>query len=203
MHYSISHQTTEFGFLSITPRKKLLKHILLSVRDGLALVRLGKHEYAVEAGQTLWLPFDCLASISYFPQTKVALVEVSSRVQQSLPKQAGFVELNELATAVLNRLSSMEESHDLRVNLYRVLLSELPSLKPTLQQSFVSKEISKWAPDQSSTLPTDLQLALKVREARRRVLSGAKVDDVVNRLFSGDLAAFTLMLETICGQDHF
>lgn len=203
MHYSISHQTTEFDFLSITPRKKLLKHILLSVNKGLALVRLGKHEYAVEPGQVIWLPFDCLTSISYLPQTTVSLVEVSCRVQQAMPKQAGFVELNELATAILNRLTTMEQAHELKLDLYRVFLSELSSLKPTLQQSALSQQISMWSPEQDSTLASDLQLALKVREARRRILSGEKEHQVVERLFSGNQAAFNVMLESICGQSHF
>ena len=203
MHYSISHQTTEFGFLSITPRKKLLKHLLLSVKEGLALVRLGKHEYAVEAGQVVWLPFDCLTSISYLPQTQVSVVEVSCRVQQSMPKQAGFVELNELATAVLNRLATMAQDHQLRQDLYRVLLSELTGLKPTLQQSSLSQQISMWSPEQASTLASELQLALKVREARRRILSGIKEHDVIESLFTGSQAAYTVTLETICGKSRF
>lgn len=200
MHYSISLQTTEFRFLSITSRKKLLKHSLLRVEEGLALVRLGKHEFAVEAGKLLWLPFDCLTSISYLPQTKVSMLEVSSRVQTKLPTQAGFVVLNELATALFNRLAQSDASHEQKQDLYRVLLTELPSLNPMLQQSKLGKRIAQWSPDQPSDLEKELQLVLRVREARRRVLSGGKLETVINELFAGDHVSFSALTESVYGK---
>lgn len=203
MHYSISLQTTEFDFLSITPRKKLLKHSLLRVEDGLALVRLGKNEFVVEPGKVLWLPFDCLTSITYFPQTKASIVEVSSRVAMPMPKQAGFVKLNELASALLNRLITLNAPHEAKLDLYRVLLAELTTLQPSLKHSKLGNAIAEWKPNQKSELPKELQLALTVREARRRLLSGGKQQTVVDELFGGDDASFALMLESICGQSSF
>lgn len=201
MHYSIALQTKEFGFLSITPRKKLLKHTLLRVEEGLALVRLGKHEYALEAGHSIWLPFDCLTSISYFPQTKVALTEVSSRVSQTMPKQAGYVKLNPLTNAVVERLASMNAPHEQKLDLYRVLLSELTTLQPVLKLNAPSQGIAQWSPKQeTSELSKEVQLTLRVREARRKLLSGSKKEQVVAELFDGNQAAFEAMYQSICGE---
>ncbi|OLQ93438.1 AraC family transcriptional regulator [Vibrio panuliri] len=204
MHYAISLKTTEFGFLSITPRKKLLKHCLLRVEDGLALVRLGKHEYAIEPGQAMWLPFDCLTSTTYFPNTTISMVEVSSRVQQSLPKQAGFVDFNELTTAVINRLVATDaQAHETKLELYRVLQAELASLHPKLRPSTLGNAVSQWSPEKDSELSKEIQLVLLVREARRQILSGSKPQAVVEQLFAGDQASFTLMVESICGEPDF
>ena len=80
MHYAISHHNNEFPYLVIQPRKRSLKHVLLRVNQGLALLKLGKIEYAIEDGQTVWLPFDALVGLTFFPNTCAQRVEVSCRI---------------------------------------------------------------------------------------------------------------------------
>ncbi|MFA0415414.1 AraC family transcriptional regulator [Vibrio renipiscarius] len=200
MHYSISHQTTNIEFLSITPRKKLLKHTLLTVECGLVLVRLGKHEYAVKEGQAIWLPFDCLASVCCLPQTRVQHTEVSCRVAQPLPKQAGYIELNELSQAIINRLAQMPDERLAKVELLNLLLKELTDCSPTLTLDSFSQQVSQWHPDQACDLPQDVQVTLRVREARKRLLSGQAQVKVINDLFSGNVDAFRALYHTIAGE---
>ena len=120
MHYAISFQAELYDFLASTPRKKLLKHQLICVEQGLVLIKLGKLEYAVEAGQSFWLPFDTLASITYTPATLVRDVQISSRVTLPLAKQGGYVELNELMLALLNRLVTLASNREAQLDLLAV-----------------------------------------------------------------------------------
>ncbi|WP_260262130.1 AraC family transcriptional regulator [Vibrio intestinalis] len=198
MHYSISHQTTEHHFLSITSRKKLLKHTLLRVEQGLVLARLGKQEYAIEEGQTLWLPFDSLTALTFFPQTKVSTIEVSCRVTKRLPANGGYVALNELAAALMNRLALLTE-HQQKQALLTVMLDELSQLKPKLENSPLSQQINHWSVNKPSSLAKDYQLVLQLREARKWLLSGKKEDQVIEQLFAGDQAAYQSLKSAILG----
>ncbi|MDA0150120.1 AraC family transcriptional regulator [Vibrio sp. LaRot3] len=198
MHYSISHQTTEHHFLSITSRKKLLKHTLLRVEQGIVLARLGKQEYAIEAGQSLWLPFDSLTALTFFPQTKTSTVEVSCRVTKPLPANGGYVGLNELTTALMNRLTILDE-HQHKQALLTVMLDELAQLKPKLENSALTQQINAWSVNQPSNLAKDCQLVLQLREARKWLLSGKKEDQVIEQLFAGDKAAYQSLKSAILG----
>lgn len=135
MHYAISHQLLRQDFLHSTPRRKLLKHTLLYVRGGLVLVKLGKQEYAVEADHAFWLPFDTLCSITYFPNTAVQLVEVSCRVTSPLSKQGGYVALNELSQALINRLNDVDSDNDIRNDQLKVMRHELSTMQPKLKKA--------------------------------------------------------------------
>ncbi|MCZ4293322.1 AraC family transcriptional regulator [Vibrio sinaloensis] len=199
MHYAISFQSELYDFLVSTSRKKLLKHQLICVEKGLALVKLGKQEYAVEAGQSFWLPFDALTSITYTPKTLVRSVQVSSRVTSQLPKQGGYVELNELMTAVLNRLATLVANREAQLDLLAVLRQELPSLKPVLKESKLSQKINHWKVNQTSSLANELQLVLTVREACKQMKSGKKREQVVSTLFDGNESLLTGLEKTILG----
>lgn len=199
MHYAISFQSELYDFLVSTSRKKLLKHQLICVEKGLALVKLGKQEYAVEAGQSFWLPFDALTSITYTPKTLVRSVQVSSRVTSQLPKQGGYVELNELMTAVLNRLATLVANREAQLDLLAVLRQELTSLKPVLKESKLSQKINHWKVNQTSSLANELQLVLTVREACKQMKSGKKREQVVSTLFDGNESLLTGLEKTILG----
>lgn len=199
MHYAISFQSELYDFLVSTSRKKLLKHQLICVEKGLALVKLGKQEYAVEAGQSFWLPFDALTSITYTPKTLVRSVHVSSRVTSQLPKQGGYVELNELMTAVLNRLATLVANREAQLDLLAVLRQELTSLKPVLKESKLSQKINHWKVNQTSSLANELQLVLTVREACKQMKSGKKREQVVSTLFDGNESLLTGLEKTILG----
>ncbi|MGD8230902.1 AraC family transcriptional regulator [Vibrio sp. TRT 1302] len=199
MHYAISFQSELYDFLVSTSRKKLLKHQLICVEKGLALVKLGKQEYAVEAGQSFWLPFDALTSITYTPKTLVRSVQVSSRVTSQLPMQGGYVELNELMTAVLNRLATLVANREAQLDLLAVLRQELTSLKPVLKESKLSQKINHWKVNQTSSLANELQLVLTVREACKQMKSGKKREQVVSTLFDGNESLLTGLEKTILG----
>ncbi|MCG9750305.1 AraC family transcriptional regulator [Vibrio brasiliensis] len=199
MHYAISYQTDRYDFLVSTSRKKLLKHQLICVEQGLVLVKLGKLEYTVEAGEAFWLPFDVLTSVTFTPATLVRSVQVSSRVTLSLPKQGGYVELNELSSAILNRLATLADNRDAQVDLLAVLRHELTSLKPLLKESKFTKAVNQWQAKQPSQLPNELQLVLTVREASKQMKSGKKREDVVATLFDGNESLLSGLEQAILG----
>ncbi|MCG9677477.1 AraC family transcriptional regulator [Vibrio sp. Isolate24] len=200
MHYAISHDYRDFQYLTMTPRKKSIKHMLLKVEQGLTLLKLGKTEYAIEAGQAVWIPFDALCALTFFPQTQVQQIEVSSRVTSFLPKQGGFVTLNELTNALLNRLKVMEDRHDAKKNLLTVLQEELSSFKPQLKESELTQQINQWAPNIDSKLLVEQQLVLNVREAYKRMQSGQSRHQVVAELFEGNEAMYSQIEKTIRGE---
>lgn len=199
MHYAISYQTDLYDFLVSTSRKKLLKHQLICVEQGLVLVKLGKLEYTVEAGEAFWLPFDVLTSVTFTPATLVRSVQVSSRVTLSLPKQGGYVELNELSSAILNRLTTLADNRDAQVDLLAVLRHELTSLKPLLKENKFTKAVNQWQAKQPSQLPNELQLVLTVREASKQMKSGKKREDVVATLFDGNESLLSGLEQAILG----
>jgi len=200
MHHAIDFQSQLDQFLVCTPRKKSLKHQLIKVTQGLVLVKLGKLEYALEAGQWFWLPFDTLVSLTYTPNTLTQSITVSSRVRTRFPKQAGFVHANELLTAVVNRLETIAERCDEQVLLLNVVEQELASLKPELTESQFTKQVNQWQADKASNLSNELKLVLRVREANKQMQSGKKRAVVVEALFGGDEALFSNLERTLLGR---
>ncbi|EEX93739.1 hypothetical protein VIOR3934_00080 [Vibrio orientalis CIP 102891 = ATCC 33934] len=200
MHYAISYQAEHNDFLICTSRRKSLKHKLICVRQGLVLVKLGKHEFAVEPNQYFWLPFDTLVSITYTPNTLVDTIELSSRVSLRLPKQAGFIKSNELMTALLNRLRDVPATRDKQIDLLTVLQQELVDLCPALKEGKLSQQIAQWKYDGESSLSSELQLVLRVREANKQMQSGKKRPVVVEALFDGNDSLFTGLEKAILGR---
>ncbi|NVD08401.1 AraC family transcriptional regulator [Vibrio sp. JPW-9-11-11] len=200
MHYAISFHTDTHDFLLTTPRRNALKHKLICVKQGLVLVKLGKLEYAVESGQSFWLPFDSLVSLTYTPNTQVNTVEVSSRVSTSLARQGGYVELDQLTLALLSRLETLGENQTRLRTLLTVLLDELSELKPELKESKLSQQINQWQPDHDSPLNNELQLVLRLREAKKQMLSGKKRAGVVDDLFDGNDALLISLEHALLGR---
>jgi len=200
MHYAISFQSELNEFLVCTPRKKSLKHQLICVKQGLVLVKLGKIEYALEPGQCFWLPFDTLTSLTYTPNTVTSLVSVSSRVAEPFAKKAGYIQTNELLTALLNRLEELKPKREEQIDLLRVVQTELTTLKPELRETKYTQQVNQWQVEQASSLANELKLVLLVREANKQMQSGKKRPVVVDSLFSGDDALFTSLEQTILGR---
>lgn len=200
MHYAISYQTENHDFLLSTPRRKSLKYRLVCVRQGLVLVKLGKLEYAVESGQAFWLPFDSLVSVTYTPKTQVSSIEVSSRVTTALPKQGGYVTLNELMIALMSRLETLGDNRDRHHDLLAVIRAELSELKPELKESKLTKQINQWQAHQASLLNNELQLVLRFREAKKQMLSGKKRALVVDNLFDGNDAILLSLEQALLGR---
>ncbi|MFB9215732.1 AraC family transcriptional regulator [Vibrio sinaloensis] len=201
MHYAISHTTLEQEFLHITPRRKLLKHTLLHVKEGLVLVKLGKQEYAIEPGSSFWLPFNALCSLTYFPNSKVEKVDVSCRVTTQMPVQGGYVQLNELCQAIVTRLGDHTSNEQAKAELLAVLRTEFSSMAPKLHQSKLNALINQWHWDiLDSALSREQQLVLKMREASKMMLSGKKRPQVIEQLFDGDEITFTQLEAVLLGK---
>ena len=198
MHYAISHHNNEFPYLVIQPRKRSLKHVLLRVNQGLALLKLGKIEYAIEDGQTVWLPFDALVGVTFFPNTCAQRVEVSCRVTEPLPKQGGYVELTPLGSAIVDRLGEEQQSQQAEKKLLSVLLDELVNMEPELSQSALTVNIQKWSPSKNdNTLSAEQHITLTLREATKRIQSGVKKSQVINDLFEGNEQVYEQLEQTI------
>lgn len=183
------------------PRRKSLKHILLKVTQGLALIKFGKTEYAIEAGQYVWIPFDSLIALTFFPNTQIQKIEVSSRVKAPFPKNGGYVALNDLATAILNRLSVLPQTRESQKKLLAVLIDELSTLRPELSESTLTTQLKQWSPSTNdTTLLAEQHLALKLREATKRIQSGAKRAQVITELFEGNELVYTQLEQAILGK---
>lgn len=130
--HTLYHSTS----LLFTPRKRRYTANLLYVEDGLVLVRLGKADIPVYAGQGFWLPFECLHALTITPDTRLHQLAVSPRTQHPLPERVGHVVLPPLLTAGLMELGTptasvltAQQSHHIQA----VLLDQIMHLAPTQQ----------------------------------------------------------------------
>ncbi|WCE32463.1 AraC family transcriptional regulator [Vibrio sp. SCSIO 43137] len=199
MNYAIEHRQSDNQHLVVTPRKKTVKHALLAVKSGLVLIRLGKNEYALQAGEAFWLPLDCLASVTYMPQTVCSEVTFSVRLSDNFSSQAGYIKLQSIASAAINKLQQGNISADYQSSLLQVLRFECAQLKPKLSVNALSEQISRWT-ENSNAINPELVLALKVREARKRALSGAKRAAIVDELFAGSEQDYENLSAMILGK---
>ncbi len=202
MHYAISHQSFEFPFLSTTPRKKVLKHSLICVKQGVMLVRLGKQEYAVEAGDDFWIPFDCLCALTFFPQTVIERVDFSVRLTNAFPSKAGYVEHTNLSTALIERLSKDTKMKDaVKDSMLDLVKHEVTNMQPLLLQTERSQQFTQWSPNDDADLPKDELLVMTMREARKRLLSGTSEDAMIEELFDGRDEEYHLLKQIVFGSD--
>ncbi|MDN3697110.1 MULTISPECIES: hypothetical protein [Vibrio] len=201
MNYAIEHQNTSYPYLVITPRKKVLKHSLITVQSGLLLIKLGKTEYAIEQGETIWVPFDCLTSITFFPNTHIQRVDFSIRLTDKFPTQSGLVRLSELSRAVLNKLTQKKLSPQHEKDLLAVLKEEVLSLQPTLIETQLSREFNQWEPGKSSDLEQINILVMTMRESKKRLQSGQKKALIIEQLFSGKEEEFEQLCLLVFGSE--
>ncbi|MBW3695521.1 AraC family transcriptional regulator [Vibrio sp. T187] len=200
MNFAIEYTSTTFSHLVITPRKKVLKHSLIQVSQGLALVKLGKNEYAVEAGQSVWIPFDCLVSITYFPNTCVEKVDFSIRLLDNFPKQAGYVQQTALTEALLAKLAQRTSDAQATAELLAVLKQEVLEFNPTLLETKMSQRFNQWTLE-SSVLTQEQTLVMVMREAKKRLQSGQKKVKVVEDLFAGKIEEFEQLCWLVFGEE--
>ncbi|QIA63009.1 AraC family transcriptional regulator [Vibrio astriarenae] len=195
MNFAIEHTHDTSPYLLITGRKHTLKHRLIIVESGLALVRLGKQEYAVEAGHAFWLPFDCLVSTTYLPNSSITDVTISARVSGRFSKQAGFVTLSPMLKATIAQLRG-NNSEEYSQTLKQVIKHECMTLKPSPTLSPLSETLSQWSPT-TSGLEKEIHLGLLVREARKMKLSGKSDELIANALFGGQVAQFHALYQAL------
>ncbi|CAH0537513.1 AraC family transcriptional regulator [Vibrio marisflavi] len=199
MHYAIQHQTLSFDYLETTARKKVLKHSLIRVESGLVLVRLGKKEYAVESGEYIWIPFDCLCALSFFPQTAIQRIDLSCRLKENFPQNAGYVGETELINAIFNRLQQKALAEELKQHLLQAAKCELINFNPKLEMNSLSEQVSNWRPNASSSLSKSSQLVLQIREANKRRLSGTNQQSIIDDLFNGNEEDYRTLNQLILG----
>ena len=185
MNYLIAHQTYHYSFLHTTARKKSIKHKLIAVLSGLALIRLGKEEYVVNAGQMMWLPFDCLNSQTYFPNCQTIEIEISVRSTLTYPFQAGLISPSPLLRALLDTLNqcSFESNNNEQQALLSVVNFELVKQTPQLTQQCLKLSNMNHLPNLDHA---SLQMALKVRQALKLRSSGVKAEQIIDEIFSGN-----------------
>ncbi|MGP8306024.1 AraC family transcriptional regulator [Vibrio sp. YIC-376] len=186
MNYAIEFHDANYPFLNVAARKKALKHSLLSVVEGLAIIKLGKQEYAIEPGQYFWIPQGCLSSLTFLPNTRVHRCDFSVRLSDNFSHQAGFVKPSALLNALMYKLPSAETRSDIQLDLLAVVKHEVLTVRPTLSSSALSKAINLWKPECEVSISRELCLVLTLREARKMKLSGKKDTDIVEELFAGN-----------------
>ncbi|WP_165313130.1 AraC family transcriptional regulator [Vibrio ziniensis] len=199
MNYAIQSEICSFPYLEVTPRKRATKHSLVKVNRGLALFKLGKQEYAIEAGCAIWIPIECLCSLTFLPNTHITRVDFSVRLRDEFPHQSGFIKLTELSSALLNRIQAVKTSDEVYPHLLQVLKDEVKKLEPKLVENDLTKQLSLYQPNQPDNLSKEHQVALLIREAMKRKLSGTKLQTIIDELFSGNAAQFEQMCQLVLG----
>ena len=194
MNYAVGLEYRDCEQLIVTPRKRSLKHSLLYVQSGLVLVRLGKLEYALEAGEGWWIPADCLVSLTFMPNSKSIQLDLSQRLTLNFPNQSGNVELSSLGFEGLKQLETIDREHPLYPPLSELLVYEATQWKPRLIESPLTQAVSRWQPqavkNQSHALSAEIQLALLIREARKLELSGKKEPQIAALWFDGNIQQY-------------
>lgn len=199
MNYAIEHSNTQHVYLVITPRRKRIKNTLVHVHDGIVLIKVGKQEYTVQAGETFWLPIDCLTSITYLPHSNTSEVNFSIRLPDRFATQAGYVTLNPLYQAAITKLCDSKIELDYKSHLLNVLKHESTDFSPKLTLNETSSRFNRWSINDSRGIGRELHMALTIREARKMLLSGVSTDNVVESLFSGSHSAFEQICTAITG----
>ncbi|CAM2926404.1 hypothetical protein [Vibrio mytili] len=199
MNYAIEFHDAKFSFLNVTARKKALKHSLLSVQEGLAIIKLGKLEYAIEPGQYFWIPQNCLSSLTFLPGTRIHRCDFSIRLNESFAQQAGYLKPSALLRAVMAKLATTEDRSEIQLDLLAVLKHEALTLSPKLSQSSLSKTINQWEPDCEVSISRELCLVLTLREARKMKLSGKSEAEIVTLLFNGNTEEYEQLCFLVFG----
>ena len=171
------------------------------------MIKLGKQEYAVEPGQSIWVPYDCLTSLTYFPNTQVNSVDFSVRLTDSFPRQAGYITQTNLSLALLEKLeftkaraTNANNTEQAFKEMLSVLKQEVLAFKPLLCESALSQRFNQWNIDDSN-LPQEHTLVMVMREAKKRMQSGQKRTLVIDDLFSGKEEEFEQLCMLVFGED--
>ncbi|MDK9754927.1 AraC family transcriptional regulator [Vibrio sp. D173a] len=200
MNYAIEFHDANYPFLNVAARKKALKHSLLSVVEGLAIIKLGKHEYAIEPGQHFWLPQGCLSSLTFLPNTRVTRCDFSVRLADAFAQQAGYVKPSALLSALIEKLVMTKARSGHQLDLLAVVKHEVLTLKPMLTSSALTDSINKWKPGYDSQVSIELCLVLTLREARKMKLSGKKQSDIVAKLFNNNEEEYEQLCFLVFGE---
>jgi len=195
MNYSIQFENIAHPYITISSRRKTLKHSLMTVTKGTILIKVGKNEYAVEPGQYFWIPADCLVSTTFFALSTVSTIAFSQRLADSFTNKVGFVEASTITQNAFSLLAGSSLDNDYHQVLLQVVRHEVKNNKPQLLMSQLSQQFNAWTPDNNTGLDAETHFSLKLREARKRVLSGKKPDQVALELFDVSQQEFSALCE--------
>ncbi|MCG7496458.1 AraC family transcriptional regulator [Vibrio sp. Of7-15] len=215
MKQSIEFSCISHPFLTMSPRRNANQYSLLLVQQGMALVRMGKHEHIILPNSAFWTPFDCLSSVTLLPNTKTVTVNFSIRLQEPLSEQGGFVELSPLALALIEKLKSTyndENRISQQNNLLQVLKDEVLEMQPKLATTPQAEILTQWVkaintkqrePELKITgqSTAELKMALRVREAVKLRKSGRKEEFIIEQLFNGNKTAYLQSCFAVLGSD--
>lgn len=160
------------------------------VHEGIVLIKIGKHEYALQANQSFWLPIDCLSSVTYFPGALTSEIHFSIRLPAIYSTQAGYVNHTSLTEAAIEKLRCSSVNTELQSYLLNVLKYECADLLPELSLNQFSQSFNRWRIGNKTEISNEINMALTIREARKRLLSGTPVSLVIDELFSGSQSIF-------------
>ncbi|MDV7103434.1 AraC family ligand binding domain-containing protein [Vibrio sp. TH_r3] len=195
MNYSIQFEFVNTPYLSISARKKTLKHQLYCVFDGIVLFKIGKHEYAVGPGQYFWIPANCLVSITSLPMAKYSKVELSQRLIAPFVTIPGYVSEKPIIKNALDLLRDIDLDLDYRNVLLQVIKYELLHIEPKLTITKLSQEMTLGG----AKISKENNMALKLREARKSILSGKNKTTVAKEIFSMNSEEFDQFCQIILG----
>ncbi|NLS11709.1 AraC family transcriptional regulator [Vibrio sp. SM6] len=223
MNYAIEFFSSHYDHLHSTSRKRTLKHVWLRVRSGLALIKLGKTEFAVEPNQLFWLPQDCLSAVTFLPNSHIDQCHFSVRLNDRFSHQAGFVTSTPLVSALFDTLVDFQECDanmpndkaEARHELLVVLKRQATQITPLLTENSLTQHLTQWQAkllkgvlpqtdqpqtDKDSALSQELKLALLVREAQKRRLSGQAHDVIVEQLFDNNESQYQQATSLVLGE---
>ncbi|MFC1235346.1 AraC family transcriptional regulator [Vibrio sp. F74] len=195
MNYSIQFENIAHPYITISSRRKTLKYSLMTVTQGTILIKVGKNEYAVEPGQYFWIPADCLVSTTFFPLSNVSTIAFSQRLADSFTNKVGFVEASDITENAFSLLMDSSLDNDYHQVLLQVVRHEVKNTKPQLLMNQLSQKFNAWAPNNNAGLDAEIHFSLKLREARKRVLSGKKPEQVALELFDVSQQEFAGLCE--------
>lgn len=195
MNYSIQFENTTHSHITVTPRKKALKHSLLTVTQGIALIKVGKNEYAVESGQYFWVPADCLVSTTFLVHSSVSIVTFSQRLSDPFTNTVGYIEASDITVNTFKLLSTNSIDVEYQKILLEVVRHEMKTIQPKLTMNDLNQQFNTWLPHNNSGLTAEIHLSLKLREARKRLLSGQKTEQVASSIFHTSCEDFHRLFE--------
>ncbi|WP_330960036.1 AraC family ligand binding domain-containing protein [Photobacterium sp. 53610] len=224
MNQAIEYSQVEQAFLHVGSRRKNITAYLIVVRQGIALVRLGKHEYTLTAGTGFWVPFECLHALTVLPGCHYDKVQFSARLHQPLCGQAGFIRLSPLLLALLDELRRAHvspQSNDSPENrLLAVVADQAALFKPTTErlcpalpaklQSVLSELLEGQTTASSEQLASvetilgisisELTACLLIREAQKLSRSGRKAEQIAQDL-KCQLDHLQTLAQTLTGRE--
>ncbi|MCM0148972.1 AraC family ligand binding domain-containing protein [Photobacterium galatheae] len=224
MNQAIEYSQVEQAHLYVGSRRKNVTAYLIFIRQGIALIRLGKHEYTLTQGTGFWLPFDCLHALTVLPGCRFDKVQFSSRLHQPLCEQAGFITISPLLLALLDELrhthaspqsNDSPENHllavvaDQAVQFSPSTRQQCPALPSTLQ-SVLGEQLqgrTTIASEQVAPVETALGISIKeltacllIREAQKLSRSGRKAEQIAKDL-KCQLDHLQTLAQTLIGRE--